>query len=85
MVMHLSGIEHGFVRKFGYEKGIALTNMTSYKVLDEVLLDALKIPIKKETLKLWKNTVAVIPFYGGVFFNHNLFVCFYYLFDHQQF
>lgn len=35
-VMHLSGIEHEFVRRFGFEKGIALINLTSTRVLKEV-------------------------------------------------
>jgi hypothetical protein len=64
--MHLSGIEHSYVRKHGYEKGIALTNKTSYQALAQVIPGSTKIPANNEALRLWKRTVAVIPFYGGI-------------------
>jgi len=37
MVVHLSGIEHNLVRSLGFEKGIAQTNRTSHRVLQDVL------------------------------------------------
>ncbi len=66
--MHLSGIEHDLVRKFGFQKGIAITNLTSTRVFDEVVnrynsfghSDAVS-----SLSPLSDRVVAAIPFYGG--------------------
>jgi len=68
--MHLSGIEHDLVRKFGFQKGIAITNLTSTRVFDEVLsrynnLGRLDAAFSSSYSALLDRAVAVIPFYGG--------------------
>jgi len=72
MVMHISGIEHALVRKFGYAKGLALTNLTTTHAYDVTLARHTKPATQGDpaargpkALELLGRSVAVIPFFGG--------------------
>lgn len=47
LVVHLSGIEHGLVRRFGFEKGLAMTQVISKQAFAEVR-DAAEIAAKAD-------------------------------------
>jgi hypothetical protein len=66
-VVHLSGIEHGYVRKYGYDDGMRMMNLTSQKALHDTESRLAREPTAKASLALWARTVALIPFYGGSF------------------
>ena len=66
-VAHLSGTEHALVKKHGYEKGLALTNLTSMRALGAVLArQSSKITGGSHGEELRRRSIVLIPFYGGV-------------------
>eukprot|EP00613_Pedinella_sp_CCMP2098_P052754 CAMPEP_0171890498 /NCGR_PEP_ID=MMETSP0992-20121227/44213_1 /TAXON_ID=483369 /ORGANISM="non described non described, Strain CCMP2098" /LENGTH=201 /DNA_ID=CAMNT_0012517721 /DNA_START=167 /DNA_END=770 /DNA_ORIENTATION=+ len=60
MVVHLSGIEHNLVRSLGFEKGIAQTNRTSHRVLQDVLSRPNSSPLEQP-----QNDLATSTTEGG--------------------
>ena len=67
VVMHLSGIEHAFVRRQGYSKGLAMTQKISDMAFTEVI-DAGHLAKRRSPssdLDFAERTVAVVPFFSG--------------------
>ena len=72
-VAHLSGTEHALVRRHGYDKGLALTNVSSTHALEVVLA---RHAIGETSggggaggaagADLRRRSLVLVPFYGGV-------------------
>uniref|UniRef100_A0A7S2REH0 Uncharacterized protein n=1 Tax=Rhizochromulina marina TaxID=1034831 RepID=A0A7S2REH0_9STRA len=62
-ILHLSGSEHGFVRRVGYAKGMQFTTTITQTALHEVNNRHLR---PEGLLRPWlPNVLSLVPFYGG--------------------